>query len=176
MRASTSVEPACTGRWIWSQSAGWESMACTMSGVKITRMGSGKAHAPHAGHLRHARQQLRKAPARRRRVPPGIHDLAQNLDLRVTGVHQAAALGDNLRARAAALRPPRHGHHAEGAALVAAFDDGQISAEAVVAAGELGLKTILGVEVQVPSPGGFRTRVAPAAPATADSSPNRTPG
>src|SRR5208282_4530554 len=115
---------------------------------KVTRMGRGEAHAPDAGHLRNARQQFGKAPARGRWVPPGIHNLAQNLNLRVTLVHKAAALSDNLGARAAALRPPCHGHNTEGAMLVAALDNGQISAEALVAAGELGLKTILGVEIQ----------------------------
>ena len=48
----------------------------------------------------------------------------------------------------AALRPSRHRHHAESAALVTAFNDREISAEAIVATGELGLEAILRVETQ----------------------------
>ena len=47
-----------------------------------------------------------------------------------------------------AFRAARHRHHAESAPLVAAFNDGQIGAEAVVAPGEFRLEAILGVQIQ----------------------------
>ena len=77
---------------------------------------------------------------------PGIDDLAQELDFRVTLVHQPPGLGQDLVARTASLRAARHGHNTERAALVAPFNDGEISPERVIAAGHLGLKALLRVE------------------------------
>ena len=137
-------------------------------GSEVSRMRSGEPHAPHAWNFGHAREQFRKAPAGRRRIPPGIHDLAQNLDFRVTRVHQAAGLGHNLLARTAALRAARHGHNAERAALVAAFDDGQISAEADCRGGSTRSQSNPRCRAKDPSPAGFRIRAGPATPAACE--------
>ena len=49
---------------MWSQSAGVESMAWTMSGVKSLRMRGGEAHSADPGDLRHAAQQFRETQPR----------------------------------------------------------------------------------------------------------------
>jgi hypothetical protein len=86
-------------------------------------MRTGKADTLHARHLVHLLQQAREVAFRIVGRLVVVHDLPEELDLAMALVGRLADLGENLRRRPHPLVAPGVRHHAEGAELVAAFDD-----------------------------------------------------
>ncbi len=110
---------------------------------KIAGVAGGEAHAVDSAHLAHGRQQFGKAPLPFR-IAVAVHVLAQQLDLGIALVGDAARLGEHRGRGAAALFAARIGDHAVGAEFVAAFDDGDVAAIGVLASGEFGLEGLVG--------------------------------
>jgi hypothetical protein len=81
------------------------------------------------------------------RVFEGIHVLAQKLDFRIAEIAHLAGFGEHRVGGAAALFAARVRHHAIRAELVAAFDDGDVSAMRIGAGGEFGLEALVGFAV-----------------------------
>src|ERR1035438_10202892 len=115
---------------------------------EVARVGSGVAHAADTGDLAGARQQRGEVPASGRGVAVAVHVLPEKLDFRVAGFGQAARFGHYAFAGAAAFRPAREGHHAIGARLVAAFDDGDVGAMRIVAAGERRIEGFVSIQAE----------------------------
>ena len=143
---STRAEPDCTGRCTWSQSVGTASIGLHDVAGKVARVAGGKAYAPNARHLAHGSQQFREAPLPFR-VAIAVHVLAQQLNLGVAQVGDAPRLFQHGGRGAAALFAARVRHHAVGAELVAAFDDGDVAAVGILPGGELGLEGLFGLAV-----------------------------
>ena len=125
---------------------------------EVARVRGGKAHAADALHACRPRPAARRRCACRQDRPIGVHVLPEQLNLRQAG---SAHAGEPRRGRsegAAALASARVGHHAVGAELVAALDDGDVSAMRVDARGELGLEGLFGLAVVEPV---MRARRAP---------------
>ena len=116
---------------------------------KVARMRGGEAHAPDAGNLSNGSEQFGEAPLPFR-VAVGIHILPEQLDLGVAGIGHALRFGQHRRRGAAAFLAARVRHHAVGAELVAALDDGDVSAMRIGASGELGLECLLRLAVVEP--------------------------
>ena len=115
---------------------------------EIVGMRSGEAHAADSRHLGDGAQQVDKIQPARRGIAIGIDGLAEQLNFGVAGVGEAARFGENGVARAAALGTARVRHDAIGAGVVAAFDDGDVGADGIVAAGDFGFKSFVGVEIE----------------------------
>ena len=115
---------------------------------EIARVRGRKPHAANSGRLCNAQQQLGKAHLPARGIGVGIHRLTKKLNLRVTQFGQLAHFAENGLARAAPLRPSRVRHDAIRARLVAALDDGQVSPPGIIPAGNLRLKSLVGVGVE----------------------------
>ena len=123
-------------------------MASTMLLHEIARVGGGVADAADARDLGHARQQRGEIPAGGRRIAIAVHVLAQQLNLGIAPLGQAARLLHHARAGAAALRAARERHHAVGALLVAALDDGDRSSVGIVAVRKRGVEGLVRRQAQ----------------------------
>ncbi len=115
---------------------------------EIARVRGGVADAADAGDFGHAGQQRGEIPAGGRGIAIAVDVLPQQLDFGVALFGQAAGFGHDAFAGAAALGPAREGDDAVGAGFVAAFDDGDVGAVRIVAAGERGVEGLFGVEAQ----------------------------
>ena len=113
---------------------------------EVARMRSGEAHAADSGNLADGRQQFRK-DLLVRGIGVGIHVLAEQLNVGVSGIGHAAGFGQHRIRGAAALFAAGVRHHAVGAELVAAFDDGDVSAMRIAAGGELGVEGLVGLAI-----------------------------
>src|SRR6202140_1353164 len=113
---------------------------------EVAGMRGGKANPPDSRNLAHRGQQFCERP-----LPcwivVGIYVLAQQLDFRITEIHHLLRLGENRFRRPAPLFPTSERYDAVGAELVAAFDDGDVSAMRIGARGELSLETLIGLTV-----------------------------
>ena len=134
------------GRWTWSQRVGVASMASTMSRVKSR------------GWLvvkRTRRMPLTSADGDEEfgegslpfRVAIAVDVLAEELDLGVAEVGDAAGFFEHGGRGAAALFAAGVGDDAVGAELVATLDDGDVAAVGVLAGGELGFEGFVGLAV-----------------------------
>src|SRR5271165_5749786 len=117
-------------------------------GSKVARVRCGVTHAANPRDFRDRQQQFGKFQLAGRGVGVGIHGLTQQLDLGVTQVGELPHFAQNSIAGAAAFRAAGKGHDAVGAGFVAAFDDGEKGAKRIVAAGDFGLKSLVGVIVE----------------------------
>jgi hypothetical protein len=115
---------------------------------------SGKAHSANAWNFAHCGQQFGECllftGTCARWILIRIHVLAEQLDFRVAEIGHLAGFGKYRLRRAAALLAARERHHAVGAKLVTAFDDGDVSAMRVGAGGEFGLKALVGFAIVEP--------------------------
>ncbi len=121
---------------------------------EVARMRRGKAYSPNTWDLPHGRQQVRKAqPAFR--IVVGVDVLAQQLDFGVARVGHLPRLVQHGNRSPAALFAARVRHHAVGAELIAAFNDGDVAAVRIRPRGELRLKRLVGLAVVQPGNAGF---------------------
>ena len=150
-------------------------MASTMSRPKSRGMRSGETHAPDAGTLAHRRQQFGKS-ALPRGILIGVHVLAEQLDFGVTQLRHPPRFRQHRIRSPAALLAAGKGHHAVGAELVAAFDDGDVAAVRVGARGELGFKAFVGLAVVEPSDALPCLDLHQHLRADCDTKPSRRPG
>ena len=114
--------------------------------AEVARVRSGEAHAADAWNFADRGQQFgeRLLPCR---ILVGIHVLAEQLNFGVAEIGHLAGFGEHGVGCAAALFAAREGHHAVGAELVAAFDDGDVAAVRVGARGEFGFEALVGLAV-----------------------------
>ncbi len=115
-------------------------------------MRSGETHATNSGDLRHGGKQFGEGQPRGIGIEVVIHDLPENLDLRIAGVGQTARFFQDQMAGTAAFGTARERHHAEGALLIAPLDDGEIGAEGIVAAGQLRFESFVGIGIEAGDP------------------------
>ncbi len=111
-------------------------------------MRSGETHAANSWHGGYGAQEVHEIPLARRRIAIGIYGLAEQLDFGVARVGEAASFGEDGIARAAAFGPARVRHYAVGAGIVAAFDDGDVGAQKIIAARDFGFESFVGVEIE----------------------------
>ena len=121
-------------------------MACDDLAVEIVGMRSGETHAANARDGGDGAQQVGEIPFARRGIAIGIHGLAEQLDFGVAGIGEAAGFGEDGVAGAAAFRAAGVRDDAVGAGIVAAFDDGDVGAQEIIAAGDFGFESFVGVE------------------------------
>ncbi len=93
-------------------------------------------------------EQIDEIPAAGRGVAVGIHRLAQELNLGVASIGQAARFREYGMAGAAAFGTSCVRHDTVGTGVVASFDDGDVGAEEIVAPGHLRLEGFIGIEVE----------------------------
>src|SRR5882724_2392531 len=117
-------------------------------GAKIARVRGGKADAAHARHLGGSLEEPGEFHFAGRWIGVGIYGLAEELHFGVAERGELAQFAENGIAGAASLRPARVRNDAVRAGLVAAFDDGEISAPGIVAAREFGLECFIGVGIE----------------------------
>ena len=115
-------------------------------------MRSGEPDPSQAGHFGGARQQGSEVPARRGWIAVTVHVLAQQLNLRVAFPGEPLRFLDDAPAGTAALRAAGERHHAIGAVLVAAFDDGDVGAMRIVAPCQRRFERLVSVQVQTGYP------------------------
>ena len=116
---------------------------------EIARMRGGEAHAPDARDAARLDPAAWRNPSRPATGRDSCSRSAPAVEFRCSPMRASCArFGDHRCAGAAALRPARERHHAIGAGLVAAFDDGDVGAMRIVAARERGLEGVVGIEAQ----------------------------
>ncbi len=115
---------------------------------EIVGMRGGEANAADATDAGNRAQQVDKFPPPRRRIAVGIHRLPEQLNFGVAGIGEAARFGQHGIGRAAALWAPGVRNNAVGAGVVAAFDNRDIGANRIVAAGNFGLKSFIRIEIE----------------------------
>src|ERR1019366_1041293 len=109
---------------------------------EITRMRGGETHAPNASDLPDGREQLRERhPARW--IAIRVYVLPEQLDLGEARVGHPPRLGQDGRRSSAAFLTAGVRHHAVCTELVAAFDDGDVSAMRVCPRRELSVERLL---------------------------------
>src|SRR5579872_1176894 len=113
---------------------------------EIVGMRSHKADASNSGDFCNGAEQFDEAHVPWRGIAIRVDSLAEELDFGVAAVDQAPDFVENRGAGATALRTARVRHDAISARVVAALDDGQISAEGIVAGGNFGFECFLRVE------------------------------
>ena len=99
--------------------------------VKIIGMRSGEAHAANSRNGGDGAQQVHKIPLTRRGIAIRIHGLAEQLDLGVASIGEAARFGEHSLAGAAAFRSPGVRDDAVGAGVIATFDNGDVGTQAI---------------------------------------------
>ena len=99
----------------------------------MPRMRAREPDALDAGHLVHSLQQRREIARRIVRRLIVVDDLPEQLDLAVPLVRGMSHFVEDVALRAHALVPARVRHDAERAELVAAFDDGDVRLDRIVA-------------------------------------------
>ena len=104
--------------------------------MKIIGMRSGEAHATNTGNGGDGAEQVHEFPLARRGIAIGIHRLAEQLNFGVAGIGEAAGFGEHGVAGAAAFGAARVRDDAVGAGVIAAFDNGDVGAQAIIAASE----------------------------------------
>ena len=110
------------------------------------------------------------------RVAIAVHVLAQQLNLGIPRIGDPPRLGQHRRRSPAALLAARIRHHAIGAELVAALDDGDVPAIGILARRELGLERLVGLAVVEPRDAVLaRLQPRSASPAACDTRPTPTP-
>src|SRR5215471_5611649 len=107
--------------------------------AKIPRMRRREPNPRDSVHLTHRRQQLGKTLLSIR-IAIGIDVLPEQLNLGVSKISQLPCLREHRSRSAAPLLPASEWHHAVGAKLVAALDDGDVSAMRIRTRRVLGLK------------------------------------
>ena len=117
-------------------------MASTMSRVKSRGWLVVNRTRRMPGNLAHGRQQLGEAPLPFR-IAVAVHVLAQQLDLGIAQVGDPPRFFEHGSRSPAALLAPRVRHHAVGAELVAALDDGDVAAVRVLPRRELGFERLV---------------------------------
>ena len=116
---------------------------------EIAGMAGSEANAADPRHLADGRKQLGEAQLPFR-IAVAVDVLAQQLDLGIALVGDAPRLCKHGCGSAAALFAPRVRDDAIGAELVAAFDDGDVSAVRILARGEFGFECLFGLPVVEP--------------------------
>ena len=114
--------------------------------VKVPGMRGGKAHPADAGHLTHGGQQFRETFFAGR-IAIGVYILSQQLDLAVSALRHVGGFSQDGIRSTATLLAARVRHHAIGAELIAAFDDGDVSTMRITARCEVGFEGLVGVAV-----------------------------
>src|SRR5215469_1491230 len=114
--------------------------------AEVPGMRSGEAHAAYSRNLADRRQQLSKAllPLR---ISVSVYVLSQQLDIGIAQVGHLPGLGQDRFGCPAALFAARVWNHAVGAKLVAALDDGDVTAMGIAAGGEFGFEGLIGLPV-----------------------------
>src|SRR5215469_8699328 len=109
--------------------------------AEVPGMRSGEAHAAYSRNLADRRQQLSKAllPLR---ISVSVYVLSQQLDIGIAQVGHLPGLGQDRFGCPAALFAARVWNHAVGAKLVAALDDGDVTAMGIAAGGEFGFEDL----------------------------------
>ena len=113
---------------------------------EVARVAGGEADAADAGDLADGGEQFGEGPLPFR-IAVAVDVLAEELDLGVAEVGDAAGFFEDGGGGAAALLAAGVGDDAVGAEFVAAFDDGDVAAVGVLAGGELGLEGLVGLAV-----------------------------
>src|SRR5579862_7430546 len=113
---------------------------------EVARVAGGEADAANPRHLPYGRQEFGEAELAFR-VAVAVHVLAEELDLGVAGIGDATRFGQHRSGGPAALLAARIGHHAVGAELVAALDDGDVAAIGVLPGGKFGFESLVGLAV-----------------------------
>src|SRR5882672_5077801 len=116
--------------------------------AKIARVRGGEADAAHARHFSGSLEESGEFHFAGRRIGVGIHGLAEELHFGVAERGELAQFAKDRIAGAAALRATGVWNDAVRTGLVAAFDDGEISAPGIVAAREFGFKRFVGVGIE----------------------------
>src|ERR1035437_81722 len=116
---------------------------------EIPRMGGGKADAADARQLPDGSQQFGESLFAGG-ITVRIHVLPEQLNVGVAGVGHAGGFAKHRLRGAAALFATSVRHHAIGAELIAAFNDGDVSPMRVGAGGELGLESLVGLAIVKP--------------------------
>ena len=129
-------------------------------GAEIAGMRCGEAHAANAGDGGRGFEKLGECQAARRGIAIGIYSLAEELDFGVAGIGEARDFFEDGGTCAAAFGATREWNDAVGAGLAAAFDDGDVGAEGIVAACQFGLKSFvcIGIEAHHAAIAGFELR------------------
>ena len=108
--------------------------------------------------------------------PVRVHVLPEQLDVGEARVGHAPRFRQHRIRSPAALFAARERNHAVGAELVAAFDDGDVSAMRIAARGEFGFKGLVGLAVVETSDALVPClESAPASAADCDRTPSRRP-
>src|SRR5690242_4921924 len=115
---------------------------------EVARVRSDETNAADAVDFPDGAEQAGEVPAGGRRIAVAVYVLAEKLDLDVAYLRQFARFLQDAFAGPAALRPPRERHNTIGARFVAAFDDGDVRAMRIIAAGERGFESFVGIENQ----------------------------
>src|SRR5262249_15241301 len=100
--------------------------------VDERRMRRQESQAPDPGDAGRLRQE-RPESAAVVRVAVGVHGLAEQSHFRETLLRERLELGQHFASPPAALAAPREGNDAEGAELVAAFDDRDVGLKGGIA-------------------------------------------
>src|SRR6266567_6985629 len=114
--------------------------------AKIPRMRSCEAHPANAGNFGHRSQELSEAllPCR---IAIGIHILSKQLNFGIAELGHLPRLRQHGLRCPAALFAARERYYAVSAKLVAAFNNGDVSAMRIGTGCELGLETLVGFAV-----------------------------
>ena len=113
---------------------------------KVAGVAGHEADAADAGHLGHGDEQFGEAKLPFR-ITVAVDVLAEELNLGIAQIGDAAGLCEDRREAAAALLAARVRHDAIGAELVAAFNDGDVAAVGVLPGGEFGFEGLIGLAV-----------------------------
>ena len=127
----------------WMRVDGGDDVRAEIAGVR-----GGKANAADAGRIGDGQEETGEGHRARRRVTIGIYGLAEELNFGIAEGGEFADFAEDGIARAAALGAARKGDDAVGTGLVASFDDGEVGAEGIVAAGDFGFEGFVRVRVE----------------------------
>jgi hypothetical protein len=116
--------------------------------AEVARVRRGETHAADTGDAGGGDEQFGECHGARRGIAIGIDGLAEELEFGVAERGELADFAKDRVAGAAALGAARIGDDAVGAGLVTAFDDGEVGAEGIIAAGDFSLEGFIGVDVE----------------------------
>ena len=142
------VDPDWTGRWMCSQSAGRRVDRLDDVAMKVVGMGGGEPDAADSVNRRDFAEQFGELQIAWRRIAIRIHCLAEQLNFGIACFNQSTGFGENGIAGTAAFGSARVRHDAIGAGVVAAFDDGEVRTQRIVAAGDFGFEGLVGVQIE----------------------------
>ena len=128
------VEPDCTGRCRWRQTFGSSRIARNHARRHVARVRAGEADPLQPVDVVEALEERREVARRVVRRLVVIDDLPEQLDFPRPGVRRLPRVGEDVGDRPHPLVAARVRHDAEGAELVAAFDDRDVGLQRVATA------------------------------------------